>query len=156
VTAGAAALALGGKILGATRSCAGGGLRRARARGNDHIHGFTKVPGTELAAVCDVDESVSSKAIGEIEKLGLPKAEIVRGCSELLKIKISMHLDCHAESLAFADGYLGMQAGKDVYVEKPAHTIRLKDGTGARGKKYNRICQHGSQSRSNPGMQEAD
>ena len=29
-----------------------------RGRGNDHIHGFSRVPGTEIAALCDVDESV--------------------------------------------------------------------------------------------------
>ena len=29
-----------------------------RGRGKDHIHGFSRVPLTEIAALCDVDESV--------------------------------------------------------------------------------------------------
>jgi len=48
ITVGAATLALGGKILGANDR-----VRVAvcgvRGRGNDHIHGFARVPGTEIA-----------------------------------------------------------------------------------------------------------
>ena len=54
-----------------------------RGRGNDHIHGFSRVPGTELAALCDVDENVSQQRVGEIEKMGLPKPKSyvdVRSC----------------------------------------------------------------------------
>jgi predicted dehydrogenase len=49
-----------------------------------------------------------------------------------------------------------MQNGKDVYVEKPAtHEVREGAITTAAARKYNRICQVGTQSRSNPGMREA-
>src|SRR5882757_4846607 len=72
ITAGAAALALGGKILGANDR-----VRVAvcgvRGRGNDHIRGFARVPKTALAALCDVDENVSNQRLGEIEKRGLPR-----------------------------------------------------------------------------------
>ena len=44
-----------------------------RGRGNDHIRGFAKVPGTDLAALCDVDETVLNQRLGEVEKRGLPK-----------------------------------------------------------------------------------
>jgi hypothetical protein len=48
------------------------------------------------------------------------------------------------------------QAGKDVYVEKPCSHNTFEGRQLVRAvKKYNRICQHGSQSRSNPGMLEA-
>jgi len=48
------------------------------------------------------------------------------------------------------------QAGKDVYVEKPCSHNWFEGRQMVRAvKKYNRICQHGSQSRSNPGMLEA-
>jgi predicted dehydrogenase len=48
------------------------------------------------------------------------------------------------------------QAGKDVYVEKPCSHNSFEGRQLVRAvKKYNRICQHGSQSRSNPGMIEA-
>jgi len=49
-----------------------------------------------------------------------------------------------------------MQNGKDVYVEKPAsHNIREGAIMLAAARKYNRICQVGMQSRSNPAMQKA-
>src|SRR5262249_1597032 len=55
VTVGAATLALGGRVLGANDR-----VRLAicglRGRGNDHLKGFAKVPGTEIAGMCDVDE----------------------------------------------------------------------------------------------------
>jgi len=126
-------------------------------RGNDHIHGFTKVPGTELAAVCDVDESVSIKRIGEIEKLGLPKPKSYVDVRKLLEDKdidaISIATPNHWHSLM---AIWGCQAGKDVYVEKPCSHNTFEGRQLVRAvKKYNRICQHGSQSRSNPGMQEA-
>jgi len=57
--------------------------------------------------------------------------------------------------LALADGHLGCQAGKDVYVEKPCSHTRLKTATGARGKKVQPDLPARSQSRSNPGMVEA-
>src|ERR1700716_2375774 len=86
VTAGAAALALGGKILGANDR-----VRVAvcgvRGRGNDHIHGFTKVPGTELAALCDVDENVLHQRLGEVEKSGLAKPKSYLDVRKLLEEK---------------------------------------------------------------------
>ncbi len=49
-----------------------------------------------------------------------------------------------------------MQNGKDVYVEKPAtHNVHEGALMTAAARKYKRICQVGTQSRSNPGMREA-
>jgi predicted dehydrogenase len=49
-----------------------------------------------------------------------------------------------------------MQAGKDVYCEKPAtHNVHEGRIMVEAAKKYNRICQVGTQSRSNPGMRQA-
>ena len=42
-----------------------------RGRGNDHIHGFSQVPNTEIAALCDVDENVLNRRLGDVEKRGL-------------------------------------------------------------------------------------
>jgi len=86
VTAGAAALALGGKNSGRERSCAvavcacagaatitATGLRRSREQNS--------------RPVCDVDESVSSKRIGEIEEAGLPKPKSYVDVRKLLEDK---------------------------------------------------------------------
>jgi predicted dehydrogenase len=128
-----------------------------RGRGNDHIHGFSKVPGTELAALCDVDENVSQQRAGEIEKMGLSKPKSYVDIRKLLEDKeidaISIATPNHWHSLM---AIWACQAGKDVYVEKPCshNTFEGRQLVNV-VKKYNRICQHGSQSRSNPGMLEA-
>jgi len=128
-----------------------------RGRGNDHIHGFSKVPGTELAALCDVDESVLNHRLGDIEKMGLPKPKSYVDVRKLLEDKeidaISIATPNHWHSLM---GIWACQAGKDVYVEKPCSHNTFEGRQLVRAvKKYNRICQHGSQWRSNPGMVEA-
>src|SRR4029077_7752406 len=86
ITVGAATLALGGKILGANDR-----VRVAvcgvRGRGNDHIHGFARVPGTELAALCDADEKVANQRLSEIEKRGLPKPKSYVDVRKLLEDK---------------------------------------------------------------------
>ena len=133
------------------------GVCGVRGRGNDHIHGFSKVAGTELAALCDVDENVSRQRSGEIEKRGLPKPKTYVDIRKLLEDKeidaISIATPNHWHSLM---GIWGCQAGKDVYVEKPCSHNWFEGRQLVRAvKKYNRICQHGSQSRSNPGMIEA-
>src|ERR1700716_3641954 len=156
ITAGAATLALGGKILGANDR-----VRVAvcgvRGRGNDHIKGFPRVPGTELAALCDVDESVLNQRLGEVEKSGLPKPRSYADIRKLLEDK-----DIDAISIATPNHWHPLmaiwacQAGKDVYVEKPcSHNWFEGRQLVLAVKKYNRICQHGSQSRSHPGMVEA-
>src|SRR5581483_7534633 len=49
-----------------------------------------------------------------------------------------------------------MRAGKDVYVEKPAsHNLHEGRLMAEAARKYNRVCQVGTQSRSNPGMRDA-
>ena len=65
---------------------------------------------------------------------------------------ISMATPNHWHSLATI---WACQAGKDVYVEKPM-THNIFEGTRVveAQKKYNRIVQHGTQLRSNPGFQE--
>lgn len=156
ITVGAASLALGGKILGANDR-----VRVAvcgvRGRGKDHIHGFAHVPGVELAALCDVDENVLSERLSDVEKLSLPKPKSYVDVRKLLEDKdidaISIAAPNHWHSLM---AIWGCQAGKDVYVEKPCSHNTFEGRQLVRAvKKYNRICQHGSQSRSNPGMIEA-
>jgi predicted dehydrogenase len=133
------------------------GICGVRGRGNDHIRGFSHVPNTELAALCDVDENVSNQRLGEIEKMGLPRPKAYVDIRKLLEDKdidaISIAAPNHWHSLM---AIWGCQAGKDVYVEKPCSHNTFEGRQLVRAvKKYNRICQHGSQWRSNPGMLEA-
>jgi predicted dehydrogenase len=153
ITAGAAALALGGKILGANDRVRVG-ICGVRGRGGDHIKGFEHVAGVEIAALCDVDENVSAKRLDEIEKAGFPRPKPYVDVRKLLENKeidaISIATPNHWHSLM---GIWACQAGKDVYVEKPCSHNTFEGRQLVKAvKKYNRICQHGSQSRSNPGM----
>src|SRR5260370_38698625 len=83
VTAGAAALALGRKILGANDRVRLA-VRGVRGRGNDHLHGFARVPGTEIVTLCGVDGNVSNDGLADSEKLGLPKPKSDAGIGELV------------------------------------------------------------------------
>jgi len=156
ISVGAAALALGGRVLGANDR-----VRVAvcgtRGRGKDHIRGFAKVAGAEIAALCDVDETILSQRLKDVEELGKPKPKSYVDIRKLLEDKdidaISIATPNHWHSLM---GIWACQAGKVVYVEKPCSHDPFEGRQLVRAvKKYNRICQHGSQSRSNPGMIEA-
>ena len=152
----AAALALRGKVLGANDRVRVA-ICGVRGRGNDHLHGFAKVPGTEIAAMCDVDESVLNQRLGDAEKLGMAKPKPYGDIRRLLEDKdidaISIATPNHWHSLM---AIWACQAGKDVYVEKPCSHNWFEGRQLVRAvKKYNRICQHGSQSRSNPAMLQA-
>jgi predicted dehydrogenase len=156
ILTGAVTLALGGKVLGANDR-----VRVAvcgvRGRGHDHIRGFSRVPGVELAALCDVDENVLNQRLSDVEKLGKPRPKSYVDVRKLLEDKeidaISIATPNHWHSLI---GIWACQAGKDVYVEKPCSHNFFEGRQLVRAvKKYNRICQHGSQSRSNPGMLQA-
>ena len=86
MTVGAATLALGGRILGANDR-----VRLAicglRGRGNDHLKGFANVPGTEIAGMCDVDESVLNQRLGDAEKMGLARPKSYGDIRRLLEDK---------------------------------------------------------------------
>jgi predicted dehydrogenase len=156
MTVGAATLALGGKVLGANDRVRVG-ICGVRGRGHDHIRGFANVPTAEIAALCDVDESVLNQRLSDVQNLGKAKPKGYGDVRKLLEDKdidaISIATPNHWHSLM---AIWACQAGKDVYVEKPCSHNWFEGRQLVRAvKKYNRICQHGSQSRSNPGMIEA-
>jgi predicted dehydrogenase len=128
-----------------------------RGRGKDHIYGLSCVRGADIAALCEVDENVLNQRLDDVEKLGVPKPKPYVDVRKLLEDKdidaISIAAPNHWHSLM---AIWACQAGKDVYVEKPCSHNWFEGRQLVRAvKKYNRICQHGSQSRSNPGMIEA-
>jgi hypothetical protein len=42
-------------------------------RGFDHSKNYPKIDSAEIAAVCDIDENVIARRLGDMEKLGVPK-----------------------------------------------------------------------------------
>jgi predicted dehydrogenase len=126
-------------------------------RGMSHVAGFLKGDNCEITTVCDCDEAVITSAMKSIAaKQGKPPAYVqdVRKVVEDKNIDIvSIATPNHWHALM---AIWAMQNGKDVYVEKPA-THNVKEGAAmlATARKFGRICQVGTQSRSNPGMRES-
>jgi predicted dehydrogenase len=126
-------------------------------RGENHVEAYTYDDGVEVVALCDVDERTFGKAQAKLQERGRPQAKMYTDIRKLLEDKdvqaVSIATPNHWHALA---GIWAMQAGRDVYVEKPvSHTVvegrRLEQAR----LKYNRICQAGTQSRSSPACQEA-
>lgn len=126
-------------------------------RGGSHIAGFGKRKDCEIAAIVDVDEAVGQRVAEGIEKTYGYKPKVyvdMRKCFEDPSIHIaSIATPNHWHALS---AIWAIQAGKDVYVEKPvSHNVSEGRRIVEAARKYNKIVQTGTQSRSNPGMREA-
>jgi predicted dehydrogenase len=120
-----------------------------KGRGRDHINGMGSVPGARLTALCDVDSSVLEAEV----KRWKDKGQQVEGYTDIRKLLESKNVDVitiatpnHWHSLA---AIWAIQAGKDVYVEKPvSHNVSEGRRVVEFARKENRIVQAGTQSRS--------
>jgi len=127
-----------------------------RGQGNSHIKAYSKLPGVEIAAVCDVDESVMEQRQGEIERSGKKRPAGFTDFRKLLEDKsidaVSLATPNHWHTL---QTIWACQAGKDVYVEKPcSYNMHEARQIAAAAKRYNRMVQHGTNLRSDPAVQE--
>jgi predicted dehydrogenase len=115
-------------------------------RGEAHLNEYKNIKGVRIAALCDVDGDVLDKRAAVVE--GAQKFKDLRKLLESKEIDaISIATPNHWHSLATI---LACQAGKDVYVEKPcSHNVFEGRKCVEAARKYNRIVQHGTQSRSN-------
>ncbi|MCL4401988.1 MAG: Gfo/Idh/MocA family oxidoreductase [Acidobacteria bacterium] len=127
-----------------------------RGQGGAHISNYSKMQNVEIAAICDVDESVRNRRLGEIEKSGKKRPAGFSDVRKLLEDKsidaISIATPNHQHTL---QTIWGCQAGKDVYVEKPcSYNMFEARQIAAAAEKYNRIVQHGTNARSSAGTRE--
>jgi len=127
-------------------------------RGMSHVAGFlNKGVNCEITTVCDCDEAVIGSAMRSIEKAQGKAPHYEKDIRKVVANKdidiVSVATPNHWHALA---AVWAMENGKDVYCEKPA-THNVLEGTimTAAARKYKRICQVGTQSRSNPGMRDA-
>ena len=125
-------------------------------RGKNHIEAFSKMKGTRLVALCDVDSAVLGKALHAANDAG----GNVQGYTDVRKLLENADIDVVSFATPHHWHALGAiwaaQAGKDVYVEKPAsHGIWEGRQMVAAARKYNCIMQVGTQCRSSVGLQEA-
>jgi Oxidoreductase family, NAD-binding Rossmann fold/Oxidoreductase family, C-terminal alpha/beta domain len=128
-----------------------------KSRGMSHVAGYLGKNNCEIVAVCDCDEAVIKNAMDTIAKKQGEAPKFVQDFRKLIEDKsidaVSIATPNHWHALM---AVWAMRAGKHVYVEKPAtHNVREGALMLKAARKYNRICQVGTQSRSNPGMRAA-
>lgn len=125
-----------------------------RGRGKNHIEAYTNLPNVEIAAIVDVDEAVLAKGTKLAESLGKKRPTGYSDLRKLLEDKsidaISIATPNHSHTL---QTIWACQAGKDVYVEKPcSHNMFEARQIVAAARKYDRMVQQGSQSRSSEAL----
>ena len=114
----------------------------------DHIAEIAKVPGFRLVGLCDPDQAVLEGKY--VKKNPLPDVQKYRDLRKLLDEKnldaVSIATPNHWHALA---AIWAIQAGKDVYVEKPvSHNITEGRRIVEFARKHERMCQAGTQMRS--------
>lgn len=105
----------------------------------------------EYVALCDVDANVLAKGAKTVEAAQGKAPKLYRDIREAVQQSdidaVTIATPNHWHTLA---AMWAMQAGKDAYVEKPmSHNIYEGQQVTAAAKKFGRILQHGTQSRSN-------
>ncbi len=143
------------KVLGANNDIrvAIVGLRK---KGKEHIKSFDNMRGVRIVALCDCDTQFFNAAF----KLLKNGRESVRKYVDYRRLIEDKGVD--AVVVAVPDHWHALmmiwacQAGKDVYIEKPAsHCIWEGRKMVEAARKYDRIVQVGSQNRSDVGLREA-
>ena len=126
-------------------------------RGGTHIAEFLNNPHTEIAYIVDADQKIGQRRAEEVGKKQERTPKFAQDLRTALDDK-SVHVvssatpnHWHALSAIWA-----MQAGKDVYVEKPiSHNVSEGRRMVETARKHNRICQAGTQCRSMKGTIDA-
>jgi predicted dehydrogenase len=138
-----------GRVIGAndTVRLAVAGLN---GRGGAHVDEFGKVPGVEITYLVDPDTRTYKKRLDQIQKRGGRAPATAQDIRHVLDDKavdaISVATPNHWHALLTI---WGCQAGKDVYVEKPcSHNVHEGRIAVEAARRFNRIVQHGTQSRS--------
>ena len=128
-----------------------------QGRGQSHIMGYAAIKDVEVTTLCEVDSRLFGPRIKrhftENDRRAPKIEQDIRRVLEDKDIDVvSIAAPNHWHSLA---AVWACQAGKDVYVEKPmTHNVFEGRKVVEAAAKYERIVQHGTQLRSNPGFQE--
>ncbi|HTL56153.1 MAG TPA: Gfo/Idh/MocA family oxidoreductase [Candidatus Limnocylindrales bacterium] len=133
------------------------GLMGAGGRGSTLAGFFAKRPDVEIAYVCDADSRRLPTAQKVVEQA---QGKVPKAVQDFRRILEDKHVDVLVN--ATPDHWHGLgtilacQAGKDVYVEKPlSHNAWEGRKMIEASRKYERVVQVGTQSRSAPYLREA-
>jgi predicted dehydrogenase len=117
-----------------------------KSRGRAHIQAYSRLPNVEIAALCDIDESVLAEGVTMVEAAGHKAPARYTDFRRLLEDK-----SIDAVSLATPNFHHTLQtiwacqAGKDVYVEKPcSYNMFEARQIVAASRRYDRIVQDGT------------
>jgi predicted dehydrogenase len=126
-------------------------------RGGSHMDGYTRVETARVAALCDINQAAVERGQARVQKI---TQETPKSYDDMRKVFEDKGID--AVSFATPNHWhaLGsiwaMQAGKDVYCEKPAcHNLFEGYQMVAAARKYGRMLQIGSQGRTLAHCQQA-
>ncbi len=130
------------------------GVIGLNGRGRNHLSSLAKISGVRVVALCDPDSALLEKVKATVN------GGNVKTYVDMREMFASPDIDAvtvatpnHWHSLA---GIWAMQAGKDVYLEKPvSHNIWEGRQLVAAAHTYNRVIQAGTQIRSGEGLREA-
>lgn len=125
-------------------------------RGQSHLKGFQSDARCEIRAVVDCDSSVLDRAVAKIEKDQGTRPRAYKDFREMLESDeiqiVTAATPNHWHALM---GVWAMQAGKDVYIEKPiSHNVQEGRALVATAKKHGRMFQTGTQCRSSQGVRQ--
>ena len=137
------------KITGAIIGCG--------IRGKQHAQELSRLADCEIAYVCDPDRDRAAEVAAQLTARGRPAPKAVQDLRAALDDKavdvVFIAAPNHWHALA---AIWAMQAGKDAYVEKPvSHNVREGRRIVQVARKTGRICQGGTQNRSNGALANA-
>jgi predicted dehydrogenase len=126
-------------------------------RGVNHVQGFAGKNNCVVTHICDADSAVVRRAMQTARKQQGSEPRYVQDLRRIMDDQsiqiVSIATPNHWHALA---AIWAMQAGKDVYVEKPvSHNVSEGRRIVEVARRTNKICQAGTQIRSNPGSRQA-
>ena len=130
-----------------------------RGRGNEHLNAYSQTEkyNIEVTYICDADREVGMRRVEETAKRQGRAPKFVEDLRQVYDdpavdvVSIATPNHWHALAAIWA-----IQAGKDVYVEKPvSHNVSEGRRIVEAARSHSKICQTGTQCRSMPGTIEA-
>ncbi len=128
-----------------------------RGRGRQLLHGFAELPEVRVKTICDVDQRLFDEAVASVADRQGQSPGVETDFRRLLEDPdidaVVMGTPTHWHAIPTI---MACQAGKHVYVEKPAgHNIAEGRAMLEAARRYDRVVQVGIQSRSGENYSEA-